>query len=46
MLSFILVDVDPDASDQSPRVLALLSPKYINGESPTLMAGCGERSWK
>lgn len=38
MLSFFLVDVDADASDQSWRVFALLSPRYINGESPTLMA--------
>lgn len=38
MLSFILVDVDADASDQSRRVFALLSSRYINGESPTLMA--------
>lgn len=43
MLSFLLVDMDADANDQSQRVFALLSPGCVNGEIQAFVDRLGRK---
>lgn len=43
MLYCVLVDMDADASDQSLRVLAWLSPGCMKGELKAFMAALGRK---